>query len=202
MNLATLDITTEQAEAALAEYRKMVADERTLEDEAIAQAYRAAARGLQVIRLSDAFRIAGRFPSKSGGYTQGEPKPGLPRLAIARADATQCHVRSDGKDWVFSDRRWAENRGALVGRDTVRVPDVADPTTWDAGHTIVPTIPPRHRPNRRRLHRHHVLWEVESWTPEPPRDPALIRHLRGDLWSVLAVWDLTDVERAVLAQRR
>ena len=39
----------------------------------------------------------------------------------------------------------------------------------------------------------HVLWEVESWTPEPPRDPALLRHLRGDLWSVLAVWDLTEL---------
>jgi len=33
----------------------------------------------------------------------------------------------------------------------------------------------------------------------PPRDPALIRHIRGDLWAVLAVWDLTELERAVLA---
>ena len=35
-----------------------------------------------------------------------------------------------------------------------------------------------------------------------PRDPALLRHVRGDLWAVLSVWDLTDLERMVLSQRR
>jgi hypothetical protein len=34
-----------------------------------------------------------------------------------------------------------------------------------------------------------------------PRDPALIRRVAGDLWTVLSVWDLTELERAVLAQR-
>jgi hypothetical protein len=42
---------------------------------------------------------------------------------------------------------------------------------------------------------------VEEWTRVPPRDPALLRHIRGDLWVVLAVWDLTDLERLVLSQR-
>jgi hypothetical protein len=47
----------------------------------------------------------------------------------------------------------------------------------------------------------HVLWEVERWELVPPTDPALIRHIRGDLWAVLATWDLTEIERHVLAQR-
>jgi hypothetical protein len=34
-----------------------------------------------------------------------------------------------------------------------------------------------------------------------PRDPALLRHVRGDLWAVLATWDLTELERLVLTQR-
>jgi hypothetical protein len=34
-----------------------------------------------------------------------------------------------------------------------------------------------------------------------PVDPALLRHIRGDLWAVLAVWNLTDLERYVLSQR-
>jgi hypothetical protein len=46
-----------------------------------------------------------------------------------------------------------------------------------------------------------VLWEVEEWKRIPPVDPALIRHVRGDLWAVLATWDLTDLERYVLSQR-
>jgi len=28
-----------------------------------------------------------------------------------------------------------------------------------------------------------------------------LRHIRGDLWSVVAVWDLTELERLVLSQR-
>jgi hypothetical protein len=42
---------------------------------------------------------------------------------------------------------------------------------------------------------------VEAWNEIPARDPALLRHIRGDLWAVLAVWDLTELERAVLGQR-
>lgn len=45
-----------------------------------------------------------------------------------------------------------------------------------------------------------MLFEAE-WRPEPPKDPALLRHIGGDLYSVVAVWDLTELERAVLAGR-
>ena len=200
MNVAPLTITQEEAEAALREYEKQLAEERTEEDRAIAQAYRAAARGLQVIRLSEAFRIAGRFDG--AGFVQGERKPGLPKLAIVRADATRCWVRGDNqRDWVFRSELGADNRGALVGKHTVRVPGINDPYCWQGGSTTVPIIPPRHRPSRWRMRGFHILWEVEAWDPTPPRDPALLRHIRGDLWSVLATWDLTDVERAVLSQR-
>jgi hypothetical protein len=197
MNLATLEITKEEAVERLREYEQMLTEERTVEDEAILIAYRAAKRGLPIIRLTEAFRLAGRFPDRNG-----EEGRGLPRLAIARADATQVHVRSDsGYGWRFTDTRDDRGRNGLVGRHHVRVH--ADGVTWQqgGGRTVVPTIPPRHRPNRRRIHLFHVLWEVESWTPEPPVDPALLRHIRGDLWSVAAVWDLTPVERAVLSQR-
>ena len=133
MNLATLDITQEQAEAALAEYNKLVADDRTEEDRAIAQAYRAAARGLSIIRLTEAFKIAGHFPGR--GHTNGVPNPGLPRLAICRADAKNCHVRCDGDDFVFSGDQWLDNRGALVGKNTVRVPGANPGRTWDRART-------------------------------------------------------------------
>lgn len=47
-------------------------------------------------------------------------------------------------------------------------------------------------------------FEVEDWqrTPQPPgTDPALLKHVGGDLWAVLATWDLTPLEAAVLGQR-
>lgn len=202
MELATLEVTPEEAEARLAEYEAQLTTERTEEDRAILAAYRAAKRGLPIIRLSKAFEIAGRFPDRNG--VEGK---GLPRLAVIRADAQTCHVQADSGDWVFGpevDRyRRIRNNGATTNRHgTIRVKGACPGfSSWGGGSTPVPIIPPRHRPGAHRLHLFHVLFEVDSWTPEPSRDPALIRHIRGDLWSVVAVWDLTDIEHAVLAQR-
>lgn len=204
MQLATIEVSEEEAAAKLAEYERVLASERSAEDKALAQAYRAVRRGLTVIRLSEAIDAGGYFDN------------GLPRIAVVRADATECWVRCESASWrsdgrvayIFAAEEWAagRNRAALVGRDTVRAV-VPAPLIKEGlrraygGRTTVPLIPPRHRPRRPRLSSCHVLWEVEAWDPTPPRDPALLRHLRGDLWAVLAVWDLTELERAVLAQR-
>lgn len=35
-----------------------------------------------------------------------------------------------------------------------------------------------------------------------PKDPYLLRRIgKGDMWLVVAAWDLTEVERAALATR-
>ena len=133
---------------------------------------------------------------------------GLPRIAIVRADATRCWVENEswtGPAVIFKGSASARNRGALVGANTVRInttPQVAQGQrlAWRA-ETIVPIIPPQHRPKRSRIRGFHVLWEVEQWANIAPHDPALLRHIRGDLWSVVATWDLTELERAVLSAR-
>jgi hypothetical protein len=197
VNLATLDVDTDDARGKLAEYRAALAKERNAEDEAIAAAYRAAARGLPIISLTAAITAGGFF------------EDGLPRMAICRADAQQCWVQWDWRDQyrlVFTDTAQEWGRGALVGNHTVTVlvdrPSVpAGYRSSRGGSTVVPPVPPRFRPKRARLSGLHILWEVEKWDPTPPRDPALLRHIRGDLWAVLAVWDLTEIERHVLSQR-
>jgi hypothetical protein len=194
MNLSTIEVSPEEAEAKLAEYSKVLAGERSVEDEAIAQAYRAAKRGLRIIRLSEVI-AAGGFDAT-----------GLPRLAIARALWPECHVRWYSLGGVeglrFGDTSWPDERGALVGRHAVHVAVSEPPSSSRRGGVApVPLVPPRYRPRRPRLANCHILWEVEGWTPEPAKDPALVRHIRGDLWAVLAVWDLTELERAVLTQR-
>lgn len=195
MDLQTLEITPDEAAARLAEYEAQLTEERTVEDDAIRSAYRAAKRGLPVIVLPDVIAAGGWFAD------------GLPRLAVARADATQCWATARGagpdrSEVTFCDQR-ADGGRARVGahRVQVNVPRPHGSTGWARGQTIVPIVPPVHRPKRRRLHGFHILWEVERWDPTPPEDPALIRHIRGDLWSVHAVWDLTPLERAVLAAR-
>jgi hypothetical protein len=66
--------------------------------------------------------------------------------------------------------------------------------------TLTPIIPPALRP-KHNLANYKTLWEVEAWKLEPPRDPMLLKPLGGMLYAVLATWDLTELERAVLRGR-
>jgi hypothetical protein len=158
--------------------------------------YRAMINGHHIIELSKSILAGGFFDH------------GLPKIAIVRAGAKRCTVRSDGDDLVFANGNqwWDENRGALVNTKTVRVPlpedQIPKPKTgrrW-SGETVVPIIPPDIRPEQKRLHLYHILWEVEEWTLTAPRDPALLKYIAGDLWEVHDMWDLTDLERAVLSR--
>jgi hypothetical protein len=72
---------------------------------------------------------------------------------------------------------------------------------------MTPLVPIHLRPKPRQgnpqgaLANYHILFEAE-WRPVPPKDPLLLRRVgQADLWVVLAAWDLTEVERAVLAGR-
>ena len=196
MDLAPLEISPDEAREKLDEYQESLRHDRNAEDEAIAAAYRAAARGLPVISLPRAIGTGGFFPD------------GNPKLAVIAATAAECFVRWDNGALVYST--WDSpqaNRGSLVGKTSVRVPLAPDDRPaglrrrWESASTVVPLVPPAHRLHLRRMNHCHILWEVESWTQVPPRDPALIRHIRGDLWAVLSVWDLTELERLVLSQR-
>jgi hypothetical protein len=192
MDITTIEISPEEAAERLAEYETQLTTERTREDEAIAMAYRAAKRGHPIVMLSEVIKAGGFFEHERSDRR-------LPRLAIARSTAKACWVRSDGNALVYADNEFVRRRSSTVGTHTVRVPDILEQRPWmRSGGTQAPLIPPRHRPRASRLHLFHTLWEVESWEMIPPRDPALLRHIRGDLWTVVATWDLTDLERAVL----
>jgi hypothetical protein len=195
MDLATIEMPEAEAKARLKEYQAAAAEERNALDERIAAGYRALARGLPVIRLSQSVAAGGWFDN------------GLPRIAVVRATARECWVEVENTSLIYLSEEpgwWGQrqNRGALVNASTVRVAATGRPEWFsrrvDRGQTLVPIIPPQHRPNRRRLHRFHILWEVEQWTWTAPRDPALLRFIGGDLWAVAATWDLTELERAVL----
>lgn len=198
MELQTLDIPEDEARDKLAEYERQLASERTTEDAALRSAYRAASRGLAVISLPRTVA--------AGGFHDN----GLPRIAVVRADVPEVYAWWDGSSVIYGDRDdWRINQGAIVNGRSVRVPLAGDdlppalrrPNSWRAGSALVPLIPPGIRPRLSRIRGFHILWEVESWTRQPPRDPALVRHLRGDMWTVHAVWDLTELERSVLSQR-
>lgn len=203
MQLTTIEMTQAEAKAALAEWEGELAASRSEEDAAIVEGYRQLAKGRKLIRLSQTIT--------AGGQDDGFK----PRLAVAPVEAPVIYLSRDRDgDVAFttSDRPNLGMRTKRVSRTCVRLSEVlpvADYGDLSRNHlawgclwkAMVPVVPPRFR--RRGWKSCHVLFEAE-WArhrPPAPIDPALIRYLRGDLWLVLGVWDLTDLERAVLMQR-
>ena len=153
--------------------------------------YKAVTKGARVLNIVDAFK-------QTGLNEKGEP-----RLAIARADwrtvqfsasrANQWHEGNSGHFW----RHWRKTA------EQIYLPD----NTFDQKaivngqlSTAVPHIPPEVRPNI-ALSNFHILFEVEEWTAYPV-DPFLLRRIAGDLYIVVAEWELTELEASLLGSMR
>lgn len=208
MDVATIELPKEKAREQLREYRAAVKDDIAkrrsklrAEDEAIAAGLRELAQGNNLLELQAAFAAAGL------------DEAGLPRIAIARADGRWCWLDWSSRwpvengareiDWFRfrTDDRWTDRGGRSFS--WLGVPPVATPSDDPVLRTQVPLVPPSLRP-RGDLSRYHILFEVEEWArvPAPPGDPLLLRRVRGDLFAILATWELTEIERTVMGARR
>lgn len=212
MELATITMDRKPAREAFLAYRKSVRERHDQEDEQIMRGYRALARGQQLIRLSDTLRAGGSeevsFPSRRWTDRRLETWR-VPRLAVCRADARMCFttgIDRDGGCVLTADRR-DRDLASNNRRDRTRVAAGTfeagtQGARWDTTlQAIVPNVPPPLRPAH-QLSGYQILWEAE-WAPDPqpPVDPALLKHIGGDLYAVVAIWDLTELEQAVLAAR-
>ena len=67
--------------------------------------------------------------------------------------------------------------------------------------TQVPIVPAHLLP-KGRLDNYYILFEVNEWTeqPVPPvaKDPYLLRRINSNTFVILAEWDLTEVEQAIM----
>lgn len=216
MDVTTIIMEPEEAQAKLDAYRKALEGRHsaTVEEEwsAALTAYRELAKGTPLIDPIAAIREA-------GWKTDGRPV-----LAIGRADqklvtfgyeANSRHWDSERKAWVGSwtpmtwrfragraRARWDRQRAANL---TVRVENVtmAPPSSPREGTAMLPMVPPDVLPGRGAdLSKHFVLWEVESWDFAPPVDPMLLRPIGGNLYAVVATWDLTEIERMIIVGTR
>jgi hypothetical protein len=124
-----------------------------------------------------------------------------PYLAIARADAQRVWYRgsTDGSG-SFQTLRWISHyrRSTRV----VNLPPGTFPlnrSTYAHGtglSAIVPFIPPDIRPPQKDLKGYYILWEAD-WK-EVPIDPFLLRRVTGNIFIILAQWDLSPIERKVI----
>lgn len=200
MDLTTITLDRIEANRQVLAYRKAVKARQNAEDEAILKGYRALAKGHQLLNLTDALRRG------------GVDDRGLPRLAVMKADERWCYVdlgwQLDGAV-TFSSVLPSRVRGNMRrGVYRFGAGTLAHGPGSNYGHSRtglrsqVPMVPPGLRPNC-SLAGYEILWEVPEWqpAPRPPGDPALLRHITGDLYAVVAIWDLTELERAVLGAR-
>lgn len=128
----------------------------------------------------------------------------LPKLALVQADKPWCrvHLTEQGGARFYWSERYPPDQN---WRTYVDVPAGSFPEPergyrkW-AYEAMTPLIPVRLRP-RRALAAYAILFEAE-WRRVVPKDPMLLRRVgRSDLWLLCGAWDLTEVERAVLAGR-
>lgn len=185
--MQTTNLVMERAEAR-ALYRKYREHQHWSEplDREIQRVYQLLAQGRVVIKALESIAAAGL----------GEDH--RPRLAIIRADAGRCFVAQSGRQVRFSSKWWARDSARKSYVDLP--PGAFGDRRVASGEAIVPLVPLHLRP-KRGLANYHILFEA-VWKPVPPSDPLLLRRIGvSDLWVVLAAWDLTEIEKAVLAGR-
>ena len=196
MELQTITSDRNAAREAFLDYRRAFAADHAAIDGELMRGYKALAAGKQLIRLSETI--------KAGGFDD----QGRPKLAVARADEEQISFSRWGSgaltftpniQWRDSARSGDRvlSLGEIAPAGTTRITQ----GTWVA---MTPIIPPKFRPPQ-RIENFHLLWEAEWIQPQrrqrAPLDPALLRRVGGDLFAVLAIWDLSPLERAVLELR-
>jgi hypothetical protein len=195
-NCITMD-PTEARE--LADELEVYRQDLTPEEETFLAGYRALASGRQIINLREVIAAGGTIVEKREHWHYDFV---MPRLAVARSfdKVVFCTRYYDGSLHfeVPSRQGW---RLRLA-------PGTSDASPLCSGSAMVPIVPVGTRVRLRKRGAGGwrsciTLFEVDQWTPTaPPGDPALLRHIAGELYTVEATWDLTDLERAVLAGHR
>ena len=214
MKATTIEIAPEVAQAKLEAYRDALAGRHSKEVE---EEYAAAMRGFEELAKGTALVDPFSAIREAGWRADGRPM-----LAMARADQRQVQwqILRDSRVWNQDERRYYgpyapmswEFRARKDSRSyqrasslTIQVTNVTvePPVFPKHGVAMVPMVPPDVLPPRGcDFSKHYILWEVESWDYAPPIDPMLLRPILGDLYAVIAEWNLTQLERTIIAGTR
>lgn len=142
---------------------------------------------------------------------------GNPKIAICRADAHKCYLGKNGNGSAIFSYKPFPNSWAFTARKSYKDVELPSDTfdwipqdphrpigRWNIknqiANTIVPIIPAPILVEevKLNLYNYQILWEVEEWKPDPPKDPILLKKLTPNLYGVLATWNLTELERAII----
>lgn len=201
MNIQTFEMEPAKAREMWLTYSKGMkqrrADQNKKEDEALKSMYRHMAQGKRIIMLSSVLRNAG-FTAE-----------GFPTLGIVQADASHVYFDNSGlcrgaNMWGFSPYQHSHERRHkdeyVRFPDSVAVPAPAGSRWSHRAFAAVPHIPMHLRPAD-DLSKYHILWAPNWQRRLPDPDPILLKRVGDDIFVVMAVWDMTPLEMAVLEGR-
>jgi len=187
-----IELLQEEKELATAKYKEYLQASKTCRDktyDGLKKVYNQIRKGRSVIDITDAIRKAGVRDNFH------------PYLAIARANSKEVRCiydRNGDVQFRSGDNLWRRRRSDIF------IPKCFK--SWQTGpwqldlKAPTPIIPPRLRPSN-LTEDYYILWEVDSWTPMPSKDPYLLKRLTDNLFLVCAAWDLTEIELKVMAER-
>lgn len=205
MEIATIEMNQYQARRKFLEYRAACRERQTDEDKAIMAGYKVLSQGKKILHIGEVMQEA------------GVNLHGQPRLAIVRADATKVHFAS--YQWRHKIGLKKATTGETIGGHVFASSGNA---FWDARlstHRVVipresfpamekqisckatvPMIPPKFRP-KGSLENYYILWDAK-WDAKAPLDPLLLKPISPMMYAIVAMWDLTPLERSIMAGGR
>lgn len=205
--ISSFECSEEEAEKEYNEYLDAVKTrkEKYLED--LKKVYYNLKRGKKVIDIFSVMKKAGLNENKE------------PRLAISRAGFnTVLFIKQNSGSGSFGNnldryqREWFEDKAncqVILPSNTFPEWETETPSGFSWAriknkivHTKVPIIPAHLLPNG-NLGNYYILWEVKEWKALPPlKDPFLLKRISSNLFAVMAEWELTAIEQAVIAGQK
>lgn len=196
MDVPLITLPRVEALQKVAAYQRAMKRSKNPELAAAEAGYAALAEGRALLDLNLAVGAGGWTPE------------GHPRFAVARADRLSVRYEIE-RPWLRFDSS-ITGRGGPSLRRSVALSSMPAPDAswngWRRADALVPLVPADVREEARKAAQFtgerswYILWEA-VWKPVPPRDPILLEHLAGSLYVVLAQWNLTDLERALMSGR-
>lgn len=190
-----LETITETRKAAVEKWHEYVAAEkiyRKPEFKDLKNIYNQIKGGRKVV---DIFKVI----QKGGQHGNLHPK-----LAVACANTKKviCRFSSSGRV-SFGISTWQDRKDVIINDCFPRYD--AEKILGDrfGGFNLeapVPIVPPRFLP-KKLTDDYYILWEVDEWKKVAPTDPYLLKRITKNVFVVLAGWDLTPLEKAVMSGR-
>jgi len=202
-NAPVIEMTEAEAKVLYQEYADEIKErgdkaEKYLKE--LKQTYYHLSQGRKVIDIYEVFK------------TSGLKDTGEPNLAIARADLKKVYFHKEAMGaGCFSEKEGTWQTPA----DSVRLPSstfanwttIPAPTEWDKERveienpTLVSKVPlvPAHIMPSGTLDNYYILFEVTEWNTVPvAADPYLLKRINANAFVVLAEWDITPIEQAIM----